>query len=269
SKSGFQTSLTNGSVGCGGGTLEFSVTVTDLPQLTSVSSANYKSPLAGEMITSAFGANLATTVECATLPLKTMLGGRSVIIKDAQGVEKSALMLFVSPIQINYVAPRDLNSGTATVKLIDEGGVAISIGFAEILRLSPGIFTADASGQGVPAAVIVRVKPGNVEITEPVAQFDEAQKKFVPIALDLGPESEIVVLTLFGTGWRGLNSPANVSVKIGGIDCPVEYAGSQPTLEGLDQINARLPRALIGKGDVEVEVKNENTTANIVQLKIR
>ncbi len=77
------------------------------------------------------------------------------------------------------------------------------------------------------------------------------------------------MLTLFGTGWRGLNSPANVSVKIGGIDCPVEYAGSQPTLEGLDQINARLPRALIGKGDVEVEVKNENTTANIVQLKIR
>ncbi len=97
----------------------------------------------------------------------------------------------------------------------------------------------------------------------------ETQRRFVPIALDLGSESELVVLSLFGTGWRQVRSIAEVGVKIGGVDCPIEYAAKQPTIDGLDQINLRLPRILIGKGDVNVEVKIENTIANLVQLKIK
>jgi uncharacterized protein (TIGR03437 family) len=58
-------------------------------------------------------------------------------------------------------------------------------------------------------------------------------------------------------------------VKIGRIDCPVEYVGKQPTVEGLDQFNARLPRTLIGLGEVNVEVRIGGILANIVQLKFK
>ncbi|MCI0746677.1 MAG: hypothetical protein L0Y58_14850 [Verrucomicrobia subdivision 3 bacterium] len=90
--------------------------------------------------------------------------------------------------------------------------------------------------------MITRVRPGNVQTVEPVAQFDEAQRRFITLPIDLGPETEFVVLSLFGTGWRQVDSARDVMVKIGGVECPVEYVGNQPTIEGLDQINVRLPR---------------------------
>lgn len=268
-KPNFQFSLERGEVPCNFGSFDQQILGTDLPRATAVSAADYRRQLASEMIATAFGENLATTTVAATLPLGTTLGGRSVMIKDAAGIEKSALLLFVSPSQINYVMPSSLASGTAMMRLIDESGNLVKFGFIEIRKVAPGSFTANADGQGVPAAIITRVKPGNVQTYEPVARFDEAQRKFVPIAVDLGPETELVVLSLFGTGWRQLSPSARVSVIIAGIGCPVEYIGKQPTLEGLDQINARLPRELIGKGDVSIVVTVEDTVANFVQLKIK
>ncbi|MGH9844880.1 MAG: hypothetical protein ACREEM_39695 [Blastocatellia bacterium] len=51
--------------------------------------------------------------------------------------------------------------------------------------------------------------------------------------------------------------------------CSVEYAGKQPTLAGLDQINARLPRILIGKGEVELYVRIQGREANVTTLKFK
>jgi hypothetical protein len=46
-------------------------------------------------------------------------------------------------------------------------------------------------------------------------------------------------------GNRG--SLANVSVKIGAMDLPVDYAGAPSVFAGLDQVNVRLPRSLAGQ----------------------
>ncbi len=90
------------------------------------------------------------------------------------------------------------------------------------------------------------------------------------LPIDLGPETEFVVLTLFGTGWRRFGSLANTKVTIGGIDCLVEYVGLQPTFDGEDQINARLPRALISKGEVDVLVSFDSRVfANPVKLNFK
>ncbi len=191
------------------------------------------------------------------------------LIKDAAGVEKSALLLFVSPSQINYIVPSSLASGTAVMRLVDENGNLVKFGFIEIHKIAPGFFTANADGQGIPAAIITRVKSDNSQVYESVAQFDETLRRFIPVALDLGPENEVVVLSLFGTGWRFLSSAASVSVSMSGVGCPVEYAGKQPTIEGLDQINVRLPRNLIGRGEVSVGVRIDGIQANIVQLKFK
>jgi len=243
---------------------------TDLPPLTSVSAADYQSHFTSDMIASAFGDGLAAKTEAATLPLKTTLGGRSLLIKDAAGIERPAQMLFVSPTQINYIAPTGLAIGLnrAIAKLVDENGNVLKVGFHVSSSVSPSLFTADASGRGAPAAAVVRASSG-YQVYESVAEFDQIQQKVVPATIDLGPESEIVVLALFGTGWRQVGALSDVHINIGGIDCPAEFAGKQTTVEGLDQINVRLPRTLIGKGDVTLQLDIGGARANPVQLKIK
>lgn len=264
-----------GTVGCGAGPstdMTFIGIGQEYPKLSAVSAASYGELLTSEMIVAAFGTNLSTTTAIATdLPLPTKLAGRQLFVRDSDGGERRAQLLFVSPTQINFIMTSEGLLALRTLIVRDENNQVISVGFPRIVGISAGIFTANADGQGVPAAVIVRARSDGSQQYEPVNQFDPAQQRFVPIPLDLGSEAEIIVLALFGTGWRQIASASNsnTSVKIGGIDCPVEYVGKQPTIEGLDQINVRLPRTLIGKGDVIVELVINNIPANLVQLKIK
>jgi len=62
-----------------------------------------------------------------------------------------------------------------------------------------------------------------------------------------------------------------VNVKIGGpngVAAPVSFAGEQG-LPGLDQINVALPRALAGRGEVDVILTVDGKTANIVRINIK
>jgi len=186
--------------------------------------------------------------------LPETLANRRILVRDSAGVEKPARLFFVSPTQINYLMPEGLQNGAMVVKLMSSANELIKADLGRFESIAPGVFTANSDGGGVPASFVTRVQPGNVQTTEPVAQLDVAQSRFVPLPIDLGPETEFVVLTLFGTGWRQLGSLPNTKVTIGGVDCPVEYVGPQPTFFGVDQINARLPRALISKGEVDVKV---------------
>lgn len=246
------------------------ITARSLPAWGSVSAASFKTgSLASESIVAAFGANLAERTEVATETVNTQLADRRISVLDANGQAAMANLLFVSPAQINYVLPERLRDGLAVVNLLDQNNTILRSSFVEIKRAAPGIFTANADGRGAPAAVNVRVKPGNVQSIEPVARYDDSLQRFVAVPLDLGAEDEFIVLALFGTGWRQINSAAEVTVKIGGVDCAVEYAGRQPTLLGLDQINVRLPRTLLGRGEVNVEVSTRGEAANLVQLNIK
>jgi uncharacterized protein (TIGR03437 family) len=87
--------------------------------------------------------------------------------------------------------------------------------------------------------------------------------------VDLGPAGTQVVLTLYGTGIRGRSAPGAVTAKIGGVDAPVLYAGSQTQYSGLDQVNVTLPRSLAGRGDVDVVLSVDGKTANTVKVNVR
>lgn len=264
-----------GVVGCLGSSqvnTTFTSSGQEYPKLMAVSAATYREPLSSEMITAAFGTNLASVTAVAELPLPTLLGGRRVFVRNSDGVEQAAPLLSVSPTQINFIMPptNQNEAGLRSVIVRDENNQVVSLGIPRIRLLAPGIFTANADGNGVPAAVIVRAQADGAQQYEPVAQFDPAQNRFVPLEIDLGTEAETIVLALFGTGWRYYPSTLlYVEVKIGGVNCPVEYLGRQPIIEGLDQLNVRLPRSLIGKGDVPVEVRVGDLPANVVQLKIK
>jgi uncharacterized protein (TIGR03437 family) len=152
---------------------------------------------------------------------------------------------------------------------VTSGDGAVSIGTVQIAQVAPGLFSANGDGQGPPAAVILRFKPGQDLSAEPVAQYDSTQRRFVPRQLDLGGTTEEVFLVLFGTGLRHHEALSMVSVRIGGIEAPVLFAGPQPDLAGLDQINIRLPRSLIGRGEVDLALMVEGLPANKVRINIK
>jgi uncharacterized protein (TIGR03437 family) len=234
--------------------------------VVSVSAASFNgAALASSGLVTAFGSGLATGTAAGNL--HPSLLGTTVKVTDSKGTQRTAGLFFVSPNQVNYLMPDDTAAGPATVT-VTSGDGAVSVGAARIVAVAPGLFTANGDGQGAPAAVIMRAKPGADPSFEPVARYDSALGRFVPLPLDLGAATETVVLVLFGTGFRNHQGMSGVSLKIGGLETPVQYAGAQG-YPGTDQINASLPRSLIGRGEVEIVLMVDGKTANTVKINIR
>jgi hypothetical protein len=210
--------------------------------LVAVSSATFEvGPVAADSVVSAFGANLATRVETGTsVPLPTSLAGTTVRVRDSQNTERFAQLFFVAPTQVNFVVPTGTTQGEATITIITGEGIT-SVGRLQIARVSPGIFTANASGKGLPAAIILRVAANGTQTTQRIARFEPDQNRFVPEPIDLGTEAEQVFIIMFATGVRGRASVNDVSARLGGVEgqmnVPVTFAQAQGTLVGVDQIN--------------------------------
>jgi uncharacterized protein (TIGR03437 family) len=238
--------------------------------LASVSAASFSlMGLASEAIATSFGAGLATTtIGATTLPLPTQLAGTTVKVNDSAGTERLAPLFFVSPRQVNYQIPAGTGVGVATVT-VTSGDGAVSTGVALVKAVAPGLFAANADGQGVAAAVALRVKADGSQSYEVVAQLDALQNKFVARPLDLGPEGEQVYLLLFGTGIRHRSSLSTVIATIGGAYAEVSFAGEQPDFVGLDQVNVLVPRSLAGRGEVEVLLTVEAQLANSAHISVK
>lgn len=238
--------------------------------LANVSSASYvTAPVAIESIVSGFGTELATTsLPVTRLPLPTNLGGTTVTVKDNAGTERLCPLFYVSPMQVNYQLPAGIAAGPATITITNGNGIT-SVGTVQIVSVAPGIFAANQNGQGVAAASLFRVRANGTQQYEPVAQYDETQKKYVPLSLDLGPESDNVFLLLFGTGIRARSSLQAVSAWIGSTKVEVQYAGAQEEYVGLDQINLKLPRTLASQGEVEIVLIVEGSPTNPVRLRFK
>jgi uncharacterized protein (TIGR03437 family) len=239
--------------------------------VASLSAANYSNSygIARDSIVAAFGVNLATATQSASSPeLPTSLGGTTVRVKDRAGIERLAPIFFVSPNQVNYLAPPGTAAGKAEVTITNGNGVT-SAGAINVIPVAPALFSADASGQGLAAAVVLRVRADGSQVYEPVARFDETTRKFVAIPIDLGSPGDKVFLVLFGTGIRGRQSLSTVKAAMGGRIAEINYAGPQGSLFGLDQVNALIPRELQGRGDVDVLLNVDGQISNKVIINIR
>lgn len=238
--------------------------------LTTVSSANYRgASLAVESLATIFSSALATVTQAAnSSPLPTELAGTRVMLKDSAGVERNAPLFFVSPTQINFQIPPGTATGLATVTVFSGFGSSSS-GTMQIANVAPGIFAANSTGKGLAAAVALRVKADGSQIYESIASFDPVKGEFVARPIDLGSASEQVFLLVFGTGIRRRDNLSAVSVQVGGVSTQINFAGAQTDFVGLDQINALLPRTLIGRGEVDVVVSIDGLTANTVRVSIK
>ncbi len=245
--------------------------------VTTVSAAAFEQvPVAPDSIVAAFGTQLASSViiggdadpNTPGVQLPTDLGGTSVEVNG-----RKAGLFFVSPGQINYLIPSATESGTANV--VVKFGQTISNGQVMIAKVAPAIFTANSNGRGVPAAVILRVKPDGSQRTESLSQYSQQAQKYITKPIEI-PAGDLAVLVLFLSGIRNAadtngdgNLNESIRVLIGGVEAPVLYANRQPDFVGLDQVNVVIPASLVGRGIVNVSVSGTGFgSSNIADIEI-
>jgi uncharacterized protein (TIGR03437 family) len=237
------------------------------PQILTESATNAASYQGGSVapgaIMSLFGLDLASQTEQATdTPLPVTLAGVRVELIDSTGTVFPVSLFFVSPLQINFFVPEEAQPGVAALRVVTEKGQGLALVSVEVL--APGVFTANFDGQGVAAAAAVRVDGDGLQTVVPV--FDDAQVPRIAVPINLGPDSDQVVLLLFGTGLRGFQS--SVEVTIGGEPAQVLGVAVHPDFIGLDQVNVLIPRSMIGRGEVEVRLRADGLPANTVTVRI-
>ncbi|HKQ75263.1 MAG TPA: ThuA domain-containing protein [Blastocatellia bacterium] len=252
------------------GGIQFTAKIKDGPcaVLAAASAASFRtSGVARESIASIFGSALSNETQAAeAIPLPTTLANTSVRVRDGAGNEIPAPLFFVSPTQVNFLIPSGSANGASIFTVLKSDGTAPS-GVTQIAPVAPGIFSANANGGGVAAGVALRVKSNGSSVFEPIAQFDSTLNRLVSVPIDLGPPTDEVYLVLFGTGFRFRSAPA--TLKIGEVDAPVLFAGAQGDFAGLDQVNARLPRNLAGRGELDMELVVDGVAANTTRVNIK
>ncbi|MBI1760402.1 MAG: hypothetical protein HYR56_03105 [Acidobacteria bacterium] len=238
--------------------------------LATVSAASFSAgELTAEGIVAAYGTGLATTTLAATTtPLPTTLAGTSVAVRDSAGVTRSAPLFFVSGGQINFMIPTGTAAGVANIT-VTSGDASLSGGDVTVANVAPGLFTMNTNGQGVVAAVALRTKSNGVQTYETVADFNTSTQRWVTKPIDLGPATDVVYLIAYGSGFRNRSALANVSTTIGGTAMLTDFAGKQGGLVGVDQLNVKLDRSLIGRGELDLVLRVDNKPANTVKVNIK
>ncbi|NOT63988.1 MAG: hypothetical protein HOP19_27555, partial [Acidobacteria bacterium] len=194
-----------------------------------VNAASYAGgELAPNSIATIFGSNLATGTQIApgdNLP-EELLGTR-VVVRSSRGVEQTAKLFFVSPGQINFLIPFLSPDAIPTQIFVTTASGQQSLAEVRITDTALGLFAANGNGQGVPAAVALRVKADGAQSYEPVFRFDTAQNRFTAIPLDVSATNGTLFLVLYGTGIDQATKLEQVSATIDGQATRVLYAGPQ------------------------------------------
>ncbi len=211
-----------------------------------VNAASNLQVLAPGAIASVYGQRLAaSTAAGSTLPVPTSLGGTAVTVNGI-----AAPLFFVSPQQINFQVPFEINTSAATVVVTTSQGSAAML--VQVAPSSPGIFAGTVARGGRP-----------VDATNPAAAGD--------------------VLTLYATG-LGLTTPAvasgapgpaappaqavlPVTVTIGSAQATTLFAGLAPTFVGLYQVNVVVPAGVAG--DLTLVISSGGRSSNAVTIPVR
>lgn len=158
----------------------------------------------------------------------------------------TANVLSFNDSQVNIYVPANVGTGTKSV-VVSINGVVTAADDVRVVDAAPAIFTKSQNGAGEAIALLT----SNIAYT---ASPFPAQTNNQPS-----------VIALFGTGWR---NSLPVTVRIGGQNAPVQFAGAT-TFNGLDQINCAIPAGVSGTVSVVVTTANGATSRSDVVITLR
>jgi uncharacterized protein (TIGR03437 family) len=228
--------------------------------VTVVSNASYAAgPVAPQEIVSLFGTGLQGQ------SANGIVGSTSFLFTDSAGNSQLAPAFYVSPTQANVMVPAGLAAGPATVT-VQTGAAVQPAGQVTIVSSQPGLYSANADGSGVAAAVALLYAASGQSTAETVfACSPPAARSCLPAPLNVGGATDTLYIELYGTGIRGASS---VQCYVAGQSVPVTYFGKS-SYQGEDQVNISIPKGLAGAGDVRVYLAADGVVSNVVGLKFQ
>ena len=233
--------------------------------ITVVSAASFdrEAPLAPNSVAIIEGEFADRTTEDPEGVPQAQLDSVTVVIEGAGGDEHVAGIFAVKPQRLEVLIP-DLPEGTAHLR-VRRDELEVADGEFQVRFVSPGLFSASASGGGLAAAVAVRVNLADeTTSTQDVAFFNTERGAYEPILLNPAAEGFALYLTLLGTGIR---NGSNLSVEIGGISVPSRLHVESEVSYGLDQvIVGPLPVELAHRTLVDIALTVDGIRANTVQV---
>jgi uncharacterized protein (TIGR03437 family) len=217
-----------------------------------VNGAAYQPEIAPDTWISILGAKLSATTRSWTAAdfsgnnLPTQLDGVGVTVNG-----KPAYVSYISPLQINALAPDDTPQGNPVAVQVTFAGIVSNAVTVTEAPLAPALFTFSQQGGKYLAAIAangIYVGPPNL----------------IP-GLTTGPAAPGDTIVLFGTGF-GPSTPANVigqlpdpaplaapvTVNIGGVLANTQFAGI--VSPGLYQFNVVVPNVTPGDNPVSIEI---------------
>lgn len=235
------------------------------PTFTSLNGASFQNinGLAPDSWISSFGPQVVSQQVFVDSGLPQNLGGIMVMITDSAGVVHNAGLYVVANGQINFVLPAAAALGPATLMVMQNGQIVVSESI-EITAVSPGVFSANASGSGPAAAEYLHIAPDGTRSGG--LTFDG---NLAAVPLDVNAPGDLYII-LYCTGMR--NFSGQVEVRIDGLPVPVLGGGPvrQPQFDALDQLNiGPIPPPLAGKGEVEIRILIDGKPANVVTVSFR
>ena len=167
-------------------------TIGDASGLAStVSSASYFPKVAASSFVVAYGPSLSSSTIIATQsPLPTTLGGITVEVTDSAGVTRGAQIYYVAaPGAVCFLVPDDTAAGIATVTIGSSSGGTL------IDTVAPGIYTANASGSGVAAALAAIYGAGGSVTPQTVFNCPAGAGSCVAAPMSLGASTDSLIVS--------------------------------------------------------------------------
>jgi uncharacterized protein (TIGR03437 family) len=234
------------------------------PQLAPVitaaaNGASFQTGFASATWVSIFGTNLSQATRAwqnsdfTNGSLPTSLSGVSVTINGL-----SAYVQYVSPTQINVLAPDDATVGPVQIQVTTAQGKSNTF-MAQKGQFAPALFS--MAGSNYVAALH--------------ADYTDVGKPGLISGMTSTPAKPGETILIYGTGFGPTNPalssaqlittpaslPTSVQVTIGGVEAPVTYAGLVGP--GLYQINATVPNVPDGDAAVVAQIGASQTQAGI------
>ncbi|MCH7979681.1 MAG: hypothetical protein IH935_11995 [Acidobacteria bacterium] len=219
-------------------------------------------PASPGSLISIFGVKMAEGTGAAdALPLATQLAGTTVVLGG-----QSLPLLFASEGQINAMVPYDIATNTEHQLVVQRGSRFTVPEPVTVAPAQPAVFTLNQSGQG---QGLVFVATATTQVLADGSNPAKANDVVVIWCSGLGALDQTVVAGEAAPFFPPARTVDPVTVTIGDVDAPVQFAGLAPGFTGLYQVNAVVPAGVTPGDDVPVVLNVAGQTSPTVTMAVQ